>query len=805
MGLVIIQGATGSGKPEEEKSVVLALAEGDQIVNPSNGKTMKKVTIQKPDTLVPGNVAEGVTIAGVLGTHAGGAKPESAPDITLDMSNGDQTVTPAAGSVFSSVKIKKPATFLAENIKEGVVIAGITGTHSSSSTIPNDLDGLVDGTITAFLMPTGRTSIYKNRFQNMTSLTSANLGSVVSVGDYAFDGCTNLGTITLPKSITNVGQYAFRSVGSNKNTPFIFEVDSACTVGNYAFQSAKVSKVKGRLTSIGSYGFASCTVLAEIDVSQSGNIGSYAFQNDTAITTVSIKIVGSVGDYAFYDCRAVASHALDVSSVISSLGSFAFSRYGSNRANPEQNIQVFDLRNSTFTTINQYAFGSDSSSYKNRYQRIYFPSTVTSIQQYAFRYCDNCDFYFDSETPPTMAATTAWSNATNCGIFVPYGKVNAYRTATNWTAQAANIRGYAKPNTFTLGETLPDLNAEGYELTWYSDKACTTEVTTVADASAVYYCIAGATKVAYNIASVVATDCTVAITDGINTYHEGDTVRVGTVLTITGTPTTEGYTPYMFKVNGADFTSGDTLTVAGDVSVMAIYWDGEDVPVNPTFSQNTWAVIRSVARAGTASQFWSVGDTKDITLTNGATITFRIADLQTGRYALADNTGSSNMVLEPLVQIPNKTAAMNTSGSNSGGFAQSQMRTVTLASIYDLFPQDVKDAMSEVLVLSGTGGGTSSGTSSSANKLFLPAEMELFASKTYSIGNAECPLGQFDYYKTHNNNSDRIKQRDGSNQWYWLRSPISGNSSYFCSVYYAGGADNYTAHGAGGVAPCFAI
>ena len=165
MGLVIIQGATGSGKPEEEKSVVLALAEGDQIVNPSNGKTMKKVTIQKPDTLVPGNVAEGVTIAGVLGTHAGGAKPESAPDITLDMSNGDQTVTPADGSVFSSVTIKKPATFLAENIKEGVVIAGITGTHSSSSTIPNDLDGLVDGTITAFLMPTGRTSIYKNRFQ----------------------------------------------------------------------------------------------------------------------------------------------------------------------------------------------------------------------------------------------------------------------------------------------------------------------------------------------------------------------------------------------------------------------------------------------------------------------------------------------------------------------------------------------------------------------------------------------------------------------------------------------------------------
>lgn len=229
------------------------------------------------------------------------------------------------------------------------------------------------------------------------------------------------------------------------------------------------------------------------------------------------------------------------------------------------------------------------------------------------------------------------------------------------------------------------------------------------------------------------------------------------------------------------------------------------MPVDPVFANNDWATIRAAVRSGNIPATWAVGDTKDITLSNGQTISYRIADKQAGRYALSDGSGSSNMVLEPIAQISNLAAKMNTANSNAGGFAQSEMRTVTLVSVLALFPTDVQDAMSEVLVLSGTGVGTTSGTSSSANKLFLAAEMELYASRRYSIGDAECPLGQFDYYKTHNNNSDRIKQRDGSNQWYWLRSPASGYNNSFCVVNYSGASDVYNANVDGGVAPFFAI
>lgn len=234
-----------------------------------------------------------------------------------------------------------------------------------------------------------------------------------------------------------------------------------------------------------------------------------------------------------------------------------------------------------------------------------------------------------------------------------------------------------------------------------------------------------------------------------------------------------------------------------------VYQSG--APADPVFSNNDWATIRAVVRSGNIPASWAIGNTKNITLSNGQTIAYRICDKQAGRYALADGSGSSNMVLEPIDLISNLYGQMNSNNTNAGGFAQSNMRTVTLANVLSMFPTDVQNAMSEVLVLSGTGSGTTSGTSSSANKLFLPAEMELFASKTYSIGNSECPLGQFDYYKAHNTDSDRIKQKQGTNMWYFIRSPRSGDSSDFCIVIKTGAVTTQGAGNGGGVAPFFAI
>lgn len=55
--------------PVEEKTVVLDLAAGDQIVTPTTGKNISKVTITKPAELLPENIKKGITIAGVVGTY----------------------------------------------------------------------------------------------------------------------------------------------------------------------------------------------------------------------------------------------------------------------------------------------------------------------------------------------------------------------------------------------------------------------------------------------------------------------------------------------------------------------------------------------------------------------------------------------------------------------------------------------------------------------------------------------------------------------------------------------------------------
>ena len=89
-------------KPEEEKTVALYFPGGEnQLILPTDGKVMSKVTVKKPSTLIRSNIRDNVIIGGVVGTLQE-RKPEQSKSVTIT-TNGSTRIFPDSGKVLSEV------------------------------------------------------------------------------------------------------------------------------------------------------------------------------------------------------------------------------------------------------------------------------------------------------------------------------------------------------------------------------------------------------------------------------------------------------------------------------------------------------------------------------------------------------------------------------------------------------------------------------------------------------------------------------------------------------------------------------
>lgn len=70
------------------------------------------------------------------------------------------------------------------------------------------------------------------------------------------------------------------------------------------------------------------------------------------------------------------------------------------------------------------------------------PDSVTSIDRYAFQSCYGMkEYHLLPATPPTLSNTNAFNNIPDdCIIYVPAGSLEAYQTATNWSAYADQMQ-----------------------------------------------------------------------------------------------------------------------------------------------------------------------------------------------------------------------------------------------------------------------------------------------------------------------------------------------------------------------------
>ena len=262
--------------------------------------------------------------------------------------------------------------------------------------------------------------------------------------------------------------------------------------------------------------------------------------------------------------------------------------------------------------------------------------------------------------------------------------------------------------------------------------------------------------------------------------------------------------------------------------------------VNPVLDKNEWKVIKKVADADKGANYWAVGDTKRITL-NGKVGATTISNLKVDAFIIGFNHNSgkegSNRIHFLLGKIGGKFVGlvdsyydpsgyattsgaftMNTSDTNSGGWAKTQMRSTVLGAASDptnptantllaALPADLRAVMKSVTKYTdNTGGGSNSASAVTATTdyLWLLAEFEVFGSRTYANSSEPSSQAQYEYFKA-GNSKIAYKHSAAETAAAWrLRSPYCSYTSPFCAVDSGGGAYDYYANRSLALVPGFA-
>ena len=262
------------------------------------------------------------------------------------------------------------------------------------------------------------------------------------------------------------------------------------------------------------------------------------------------------------------------------------------------------------------------------------------------------------------------------------------------------------------------------------------------------------------------------------------------------------------------------------------------VATSPILNENDWDVISAVSTAGEGENYWSVGDCKEIildgtvgnlTLSNFTTYAFIIGfnhnssvegsgriHFQLGKTALS---GGTDIALCDSSYMSSVSAtgyfSMNSSRTNSGGWASSQMRTnicgTSLSSysgtIIAVIPAALRAVLKSVTKYTdNTGNSTlASAVTATTDYIFLLSEYEVFGSISSGNTNEKSKQAQYAYYSAGNSKIKYQHSATGTDAYWWLRSPYSGKSTRFVFVYNDGTVGYGVASFSGGFAPGFCV
>lgn len=198
------------------------------------------------------------------------------------------------------------------------------------------------------------------------------------------------------------------------------------------------------------------------------------------------------------------------------------------------------------------------------------------------------------------------------------------------------------------------------------------------------------------------------------------------------------------------------------------------------------ADINAVGQAGAASEVFDIGDTVDVTLTTGETITLRLEDFDHDDLTAGGKAPMTFMMVDCLAA----TAQMNSSDTNVGGWSSSAMRT-KMATYLAQFPAEWQ-AIIKPVNKKGTAGNKSTTIQTTSDSLWIASMIELNLLTT-TAGYS----GEGTAYPLFVDNASRIKKVGGSAASWWSRSPSTTNASGFYCVSSSGSSSNFASYSYG--------
>lgn len=231
---------------------------------------------------------------------------------------------------------------------------------------------------------------YFNDYNNRKYYTSENC-----LGEDAFRGCSALTSMTIPSSVTKIGDYAFSGCGLTSITI----PTSVTTIGDFAFSDCyglTNLTIPSSVTTIGDGAFCFCSRLTSLDIPSSvTTIGSSAFQGCSALTNLTIpSSVTEISNQVFCGCSALTS--ITIPSSVTEIGDEAFSVC-------------------------------------SRLTSLTIPSSAKTIGQGAFMTCSGLSSVYVSWQAPIFANNIFEGiNKSICTLYVPRGTYQNYSVAVVW-------------------------------------------------------------------------------------------------------------------------------------------------------------------------------------------------------------------------------------------------------------------------------------------------------------------------------------------------------------------------------------